>query len=86
MGGTRKDLIYVVPPKDLLAKEKIWRLLKSLYGTRDESQVWRKGSANWLPEKSVPCLYCGATLEALGVHCGDDFIFGIPDDWADDLE
>ena len=25
-------------------------------------------------------------LEALGVHWGDDFIFGIPDDKADDLE
>ena len=25
-------------------------------------------------------------LEALGVHWGDDFIFGIPDDRADDLE
>ena len=34
----------------------------------------------------VPCLYWGAMLEALGVHWGDDFIFGIPDDRADDLE
>ena len=25
-------------------------------------------------------------LEAPGVHWGDDFIFGIPDDRADDLE
>ena len=25
-------------------------------------------------------------LEALGVHWGDDFIFGIPDDRAEDLE
>ena len=25
-------------------------------------------------------------MEALGVHWGDDFIFGIPDDRADDLE
>ena len=25
-------------------------------------------------------------LEALGVHWGDEFIFGIPDDRADDLE
>ena len=28
----------------------------------------------------------GATLEALGVHWGHDFIFCIPDDRADDLE
>ena len=25
-------------------------------------------------------------MEALGVHWGDDFIFGIPDDRADDFE
>ena len=25
-------------------------------------------------------------LETFGVHWGDDFIFGIPDDRADDLE
>ena len=31
-------------------------------------------------------MYWGATLEALGVLCGDDFIFGIPADKADDLE
>ena len=34
----------------------------------------------------VPCLHWFAVLEALGVHWGDDFIFGIPDDRADDLE
>ena len=31
-------------------------------------------------------MYWGAMLEAVGVHWGDDFIFGIPDDRADDLE
>ena len=31
-------------------------------------------------------MYWGATLEALGVHWGDGFIFSIPDDRADDLE
>ena len=62
---------------------KIWRLLKSPYGTRDSSQVFfdvRGGGA------VVPCLYWGAMLEAFGVHWGDDFISGIPDDKADDLE
>ena len=34
----------------------------------------------------VPCLHWGATLEALGVQWGDDFIISIPDDRADDLE
>ena len=34
----------------------------------------------------VPCLYWGAMLEAFDVHWGDDFIFSIPDDRADDLE
>ena len=34
----------------------------------------------------VPFLYWGAMLEALGVHWGDDFVFSIPDDKADDLE
>ena len=34
----------------------------------------------------VPCLYWCAVLEALGVHWGDDLIFGIPDDTANSLE
>ena len=35
--GKVRKVIYVVPPKDLRKKGKIWRLLKSLYGTRDAS-------------------------------------------------
>ena len=90
--GKVRKVIYVVPPKDLRKKGKIWRMLKSLYGTRDASQV----SATYLEEglnehgfqrnAVVPCLYWGAMLETLGVHWRDDFIFGIPDDGADDLE
>ena len=38
--GQVRKVIYVVPPKDLRKKGKIWRLLKSLYGTRDASQVF----------------------------------------------
>ena len=34
----------------------------------------------------VPCLYWSAMLDALDVHWGDDFIFGISDDKTDDLE
>ena len=38
--GKVRKVIYVVPPKDLRKKGKIWRLLKSLYGTCDASQVF----------------------------------------------
>ena len=76
-----RKVTYVVPPKDLRKKVKIWRLFQSLYGTREglNDHVFQRNAV-------VPCLYWGATLEAFGVHWGDDFIFGIPDDRADDLE
>ena len=82
----------MVPPKDLRKKAKIWRLLKSLHRTRDASQVFATYVEEGLNDHGfqrnavVPCLYWGAVLQALGVHWGDDFIFGIPDDRADDLE
>ena len=38
--GKVRKLIYVLPPKDLDKKRKIWKLLKSFYGTRDASQVF----------------------------------------------
>ena len=59
---------------------------KSLYGTLDASQVFATYVEEGLNDHGfqrnavVPCLYWGAMLEALGVHWGDDFIFGIPDD------
>ena len=90
--GEVRKVIYVVPPKDLRKKGKIWRLLKSLCGTRDASQVFASylevglNVHGFQRNAVVPCLYWGATLESLGVHWGDDFIFGIPDDRADDLE
>ena len=82
--------IYVVPPKDLRKKEKTWRLLR----VERESSVcdvraWRKDLTNMVLAQTnavVPCLYWCAMLEALGVHWRADFIFGIPDDRADDLE
>ena len=67
-------------------------MLKSLYGTRDASQVFATYVEEGLNDRGfqrnavVPCFCWGATLEALGVHWGDDFIFSIPDDRADDLE
>ena len=90
--GKVRKVIYVVPPKDLRKKVKIWRLLKSLYGTRDASQVFATYVEEGLNDHGfqrnavVPGLYWGGMLEALGVHSGDDFIVGIPDDRADDLE
>ena len=90
--GKVRKVIYVVPPEDLRKKGKIWRLLKSLYGTRDASQVFAAYVEEGLYDHGlqrnavVPCLYWGAMPETLGVHWGDDFIFGIPDDTAGDLE
>ena len=90
--GKVRKVIHVVPPKDLRKKGKIWRVLKSLHGTRDASQVFATYVEEGLNDHGfqrnvvVPCLYWGAMLEALGVHWGDDFIFGIPDDRAHDLE
>ena len=83
---------FALGRQDLRKKGKIWRLLKSLYGTRDASQVFATYVEEGLNEHGfqrnamVPCLYWDAVLEAHGVHWGDDFIFGIPDDRADDLE
>ena len=79
-----RKVIYVVPPKDLHQKGKIWRLLKSLYEI--SKNAGGKNSIIMVSEKFCQCLYWGAILEALGVHWGDDFIFGIPDDRADNLE
>ena len=81
----------MVPPKELRKKVRIWILLKSLYGTRDACQVFEtyvdEGQRSWLSEKcGGPVFVLGAMLEVLGVHWRDDFIFGIPDDKADDLE
>ena len=90
--GKVRKVTYVVPPKDLRKKGKIWRLLKSLHGTRDACQVFAMYVEEGLNERGfqrhavVSCLYWDSMLEALGVHWGDDFILGISDDMADDLE
>ena len=68
--GKVRKVIYVVPPKDLRKKGKIWRLLKSLYGTHDASQVFATYVEEGLNDHGfqrnavVPCLYWGAMLEA----------------------
>ena len=90
--GEVRKVIFVVPPEDLRKKGKIWRLLKSLFGTRDASQVFATHVEEGLNEHGiqrnamVPCLYWSAVLEALGVHWKDDHIFGILDGRANDLE
>ena len=90
--GKVRKVTHVVPPKDFRKKGKLWRLLKSLYVTRDASQVFATCVEEGLIERGfqrnavVQCLYWGAVLEALGVHWRGDFIFGLPDDRANDLE
>ena len=84
--GKVRKVIYVVPPEDLRKKGTIRRLLKSLHGTRDTSQVFATHVEEGLNEHGfqrnavVPCLYWSAVLSALGVHWGDNVIFDIPDD------
>ena len=57
-----RKVIYVVPPKDLRKKGKIWRLLKSVQGTRGASQVFATHVEEGLNEHGfqrhavVPCL------------------------------
>ena len=90
--GKVRKVIYVVPPKDLRKQGKIWRLLQSLHGTRDSSQVFatyvEEGTQrSWLSEK------CGGAMFVLGRNAGSTwcalgrrFHLCIPDDKADDLE
>ena len=62
------------------------------YGTRDASQVFAMYVEEGLDDHGfqrnavMPRLYWAAMLEALGVHWQDEFIFGIADDRADDVE
>ena len=56
-------IVMYVPLKDFRKKGKIWRLLKSLYGTRDAIQVFATHLEEGLNEHSFqsnavePCLY-----------------------------
>ena len=81
--GKVRKLIYVVHQK---------RLLKSLYGTRDASQVFatygEEGlNDHWFSEKCGGAVFIlGRNAGSIGVHWRDGFISCIPDDKADDLE
>ena len=83
---------YVVPPKDLRRKPKIWSLLKNRCGVGDTSQVFatcvEEGLDEHCPQKDalVPWWYWKATLKTCSVHWGDGFIPVISSVRANDLE
>ena len=60
--GKVRKVTNVVPPQDLRKKGKIWRLLESLFGTRDASQVFATYVEEGLNDHGfqrnavVPCL------------------------------
>ena len=84
---------YVVPPKDLRRKRKIWSLLKNRCGIRGTSQVFATHVEEGLHEHGLqkdalaPRWYWKATLKTCSVHCrGDGFILAIASVRANDLE
>ena len=83
---------YVVTPKDLRRKRKIWSLLKNRCGTRDMGQVFatyvEEGPNEHDLQKDalVPWWYWKATLKTCSVHWGDGFIPAISSVRANDLE
>ena len=83
---------YMVPPKDLRRKRKIWRLLQNRCGIRDTSRVFAAHVEEDLNEHGlqkdalVPCWYWKATLKTCNVHWRDGFILSISGVRANDLE
>ena len=79
-------VLYAMPPKDF---RKIWRLLKSsvkfvtrvVFATDVE-----EGLNDHSLQRNAVVLCIRARCWKQLVHWGDHFIFGIPDDRADDLE
>ena len=71
--GKVRKTIYVVPPKDLRKKGKIW----SLHGTRDASHVFatcvEEGLSNHGFQRNAvgPCLYWSAVLEGTRSTLGE---------------
>ena len=64
-----RKVIYVVPPKGLRKKGKIWRLLKSLFGNRDASQVFATYVEEGLNDHGIQRNVGGAVL-VLGRNAG----------------
>ena len=83
---------YMVPPKDLRRKRKIWRLLKNRCGIRDASQVFATHMEEDLNEHGllkdalVPWWYWKATLKTCSVHWRNGFIPTISGVRTNDLE
>ena len=83
---------YVVPPKDLRRKRKIWSLLKNRCGIRDASQVFAihveedLNEHGLLEDALVPWWYWKATLKTCSVHWGGGVIPAISGLRANDLE
>ena len=82
---------YVVPPKDLRRKRKIWSLLKNRCGIRDTSQVFATHVEEGLNEHGllkalVPWWYWKATLKTCSVHWRNGFTPAISGVRANDLE
>ena len=79
---------YVVPPKDLRRKRKIWSLLKNRCGVRDTSQVFATyeglNEHGLQKDAVVPWWYWKATLKTCSVHWGDGFTPAIPGVRAND--
>ena len=83
---------YLVPPKDLRRKRKIWRLLKNRCGIRDTSQVFAThveegpNEHGLQKDASVPWWYWKATSKTCGVYWGEWFTPAISSVRANGLE
>ena len=83
---------YVVTPKDLRRKRKIWSLLKNRCGVRDTGQVFAAhveedpNEYGLQKDALVPWWYWKATLKTCSVYWGDGFTPAISGVRANDLE
>ena len=83
---------YLVPPKDLLRKRKIWKMLKNRCGIRDTSHVFathvEEGpNGHGLHKDALLPWWCWkATMKTCSVHWRDGFIPAISGVRAIDLE
>ena len=83
---------YVIPPKDLRRKRKIWSLLNNRCGIRDASQVFATQAEESPNEHGlqkdalVPWWYWKATLKTCGVYWRHGFIPAVSGVRANDLE
>ena len=79
--GNMPDELYMRPPAGIkLPDGKVWRILKSLYGTRQAPAIWYSVLSSWFksegftPSPSDACVFikkCGASFIYVGVHVDD---------------